>query len=88
MVGYRRPNNLRDIIVREDVRVKIPKQTTFTKNIQPKATLRSFLDILNLAKKKQSTITSYFKNKPAGEEDIHGSTSQTTVIRTIDIQPQ
>ena len=87
MVGYRRPKNLRDLIVRADVRIKLPKQAIPTTTKQPRATLLSFPEILSLAKNKQSTITSFFKNKIAGEEALHGSTSQTIVMKTIDTKP-
>ena len=81
MVGYRRPKNLRDLIVRADVRKKPPKAVLF---LQPKNKAKELTfpeGSKKIAPQKQSTMLDFLTKKSSESEALHGSTSTTTVTK-------
>ena len=76
LVGYRRPKNLRDLIVRADVR--LPKKTLPITNTNAK--ILTFPPNSNTKSGTiQSTVLDYFKQTSNAGTTLHGSTSMTTI---------
>ena len=84
MVGYRRPKNLRDMIVRADVRLKVKKndQVPPKKQITPANAKILVFPTQQTGKKstKQSTLTKYILNTIENSEGVQTSTSLTNNI--------
>ena len=85
MVGYRRPKNLRDLIVRADVRLKQPKAVLFLKPTNKAKKLVFPQDNRNTAPTKQSTMLDFLKKKSNQDVTLHGSTSVTDITHSADI---
>ena len=89
MVGYRRPKNLRDMIVRADVRLKVPKsQRTLDKPPKPQMNAKSLtFPTTHTKHTKQGTITDFIKKQIENSGGVQSSTSATNITGTNDIQP-
>ena len=85
MVGYRRPKNLRDLIVRADVRIKAPKAPTLTSKT-PKEVKSLIFPTKPIAggPLRQPTLREFLSKRG----DIHASTSLTIVSQTPDNTPK
>ena len=85
MVGYRRPKNLRDLIVRADVRIKSPKAVLFLRPKNKAKELTSPKGNTKLDPKKQSSILDFLNRRPTNSEALHGSTSVTNTTQEREI---
>ena len=84
MVGYRRPKNLKDLIVRADVRTKKPKAVLF---LQPQKKAKQLVfpqGHKTTVPTKQSTILDFLKKKSTNDVTLHGTTSATEICITTD----
>ena len=76
MVGYKRPKNIRDLIVRADVRLKVPKERIPETQSQKAAQTLMFPNQnITSIPKKQTSMLNFLKRSPCNSDDIHASTS-------------